>query len=51
MDHLEVDGTVIEYEVYGFGEPVLLVHLSVLADGLVKPLLSPPELISGLRPI
>ncbi len=46
MKHLEVDGVVIEYEVHGTGEPVLLIHLSVLADGLAVPLMARPELAS-----
>src|SRR5512135_1014124 len=46
MEHLEVDDVVMEYEVHGQGEPVLLIHLSVLADGLARPLRSQPELAS-----
>ncbi len=46
MERLEVDGTVMEYKVHGTGEPVLLIHLSVLADGLAVPLLAQQELAS-----
>lgn len=46
MEQLEVNGAVMKYEVHGVGEPVLLIHLSVLADGLVTPLLAQPELAS-----
>ncbi len=46
MDRLQADGAVIEYQVYGNGEPVLLIHPSLVADGLVRPLLARPELAS-----
>jgi pimeloyl-ACP methyl ester carboxylesterase len=46
MEHLEVDGAIIEYQVQGTGEPVLLIPLSLVADGLGRPLLAQPELAS-----
>src|SRR5512143_254916 len=46
MERVQVDGAMIEYEVRGSGEPVLLIHLSVLADGLARPLFAEPELTS-----
>jgi len=44
MEHFQSDGAVIEYQVQGKGEPVLLVPLSLVADGLGCPLLERPEL-------
>ncbi len=49
MEHLKVDDVVIEYEAHGEGEPVLLIHLSVLADGLATPLLVQSELSARYR--
>lgn len=49
MERLQVDDAVIEYEVQGTGEPVLLVPLSVIIDGLGHPLLAEPELASGYQ--
>lgn len=49
MERLEVDGAVIEYEVHGDGEPVLLIPVSVVGDGLGRPLLRQPELASRFR--
>ncbi len=49
MEHLQVDGAVIEYEVHGDGEPVLLVPLSIVGDGLGRPLLAEPEIASRYR--
>jgi len=46
MEHLQIDGAVIEYQVQGKGEPVLLIPLSLVADGLGCPLLERPELAS-----
>ncbi len=46
MERLYVDDAQIEYEVRGEGEPVLLIHLSVVADGLAYPLFAQPELAS-----
>ncbi len=44
MRRLQVDDAEIEYEVIGAGEPVLLIHPSLFADGLAFPLFSQPEL-------
>ncbi len=44
MECLQLDDAQIEYEVRGQGEPVLLIHLSVVADGLAYPLFSRPEI-------
>lgn len=49
MERLEVDDAVIEYEVQGDGEPVLLIPLSVIIDGLGRPLLAEPELAAHYR--
>ncbi len=49
MERLEVGGAVIEYEVHGDGEPVLLIPVSVVGDGLGRPLLGQPELASRFR--
>jgi pimeloyl-ACP methyl ester carboxylesterase len=49
MEHLNVDNAMIEYEVHGDGEPVLLIHLGTLADGVARPLLGEPELASRYR--
>ncbi len=46
MEHLQVDSAVIEYQVQGKGEPVLLIPLSLVGDGLGRPLLGQPELVS-----
>jgi pimeloyl-ACP methyl ester carboxylesterase len=46
MEHLHGDGGTIEYQVQGNGEPVLLIHVSLVADGLSRPLLARPELAS-----
>ncbi len=46
MEHFEVDAAVIEYEVRGQGEPVLLIAPSLTADGLGVPLFTQPELAS-----
>ncbi len=46
MEQLTVDSAVIEYQVQGNGEPVLLIPVSVIADGLGRPLLAEPELAS-----
>ncbi len=46
MKCLRVDDAQIEYEVRGEGEPVLLIHLSVIADGLAYPLFARPEIES-----
>jgi 3-oxoadipate enol-lactonase len=44
MECLQIDDAQIEYEVRGQGEPVLLIHLSVIADGLAYPLFARPEI-------
>src|SRR5512138_726131 len=49
MEHLQVDGAVIEYEVHGDGQPVLLIPLSIIGDGLGRPLLAEPEIASRYR--
>lgn len=49
MEHLRVDDAEIEYEVEGSGEPVLLIPLSVIGDGLGRPLLAQPLLASRYR--
>lgn len=46
MECLQIDDAQIEYEVRGQGEPVLLIHLSVIADGLAYPLFARPEIAS-----
>jgi pimeloyl-ACP methyl ester carboxylesterase len=46
VDSLQVDNSAIEYQVQGEGEPVLLVPLSLFADGLGRPLLAQPQLAS-----
>ena len=46
MKRLQVEGATIDYEVYGDGEPVLLIHLSLLPDGLIRPLVAEPDLAS-----
>lgn len=44
MQRLTVDDAEVEYEVRGDGEPVLLIPLSVIIDGLAKPLYGRDEL-------
>jgi pimeloyl-ACP methyl ester carboxylesterase len=44
MEYLHVNNAVIEYQVQGKGEPVLLIPLSLVGDGLGRPLLAQPEL-------
>ena len=46
MQHLNVDTAIIEYQVQGKGEPVLLISPSLVGDGLGRPLLGQPELAS-----
>src|SRR5215471_10699996 len=46
MEHLQIDDARIEYAVQGSGEPVLLIPLSVIIDGLGRPLCNQPELVS-----
>ena len=49
MEHLHIGDAVIEYEVHGSGEPVLLIPLSLIADGLGRPLFGEPELASNYQ--
>lgn len=49
MNRFSLDHVEIEYEVRGEGEPVLLIHPSLLADGLACPLLAQPELAARYR--
>jgi pimeloyl-ACP methyl ester carboxylesterase len=44
MEHLKIDEAVIEYEVHGNGEPVLLIPPSVIIDGLGRPLFRQSEI-------
>ena len=44
MESLPIEDARIEYEVRGQGEPVLLIHLSVVADGLADPLFARQEI-------
>jgi pimeloyl-ACP methyl ester carboxylesterase len=44
MENLIVDDAKIEYEVRGSGEPVLLIHVGLVADGMARPLFVQPEL-------
>lgn len=50
MERVVLEGVEIEYEVVGAGEPVLLIHGSVLSDG-GKPLMSAPALADGYQVI
>lgn len=47
MERIERDGAVLEYAVEGVGEPVLLIHPSVTADGLAGPLFQREDLGFG----
>jgi len=49
MEHFQIDDATIEYEVQGRGDPVLLIPLSVVIDGLARPLFSQQELVSHYR--
>lgn len=49
MERLQVDDAVIEYEVRGQGEPVLLIHPSIVADGLALPLFGQPQVAERYR--
>lgn len=46
MNRLQVNDAEIEYQVHGTGESVLLIPVSVVADGLGLPLFGQPELAS-----
>ena len=48
MQHLEVDSAGIAYDTWGDGEPVLLMHPGLLADGML-PLIAEPALSSRYR--
>jgi uncharacterized protein (TIGR02118 family) len=50
LSRLVVDGVDLEYEERGTGEPVLLIHGSILADAFA-PLLAEPRLTDGYRVI
>lgn len=49
MERFQIDDATIEYEVHGSGDPVLLIPLSIIIDGLGRPLFSQPELVSHYR--
>ena len=48
MDRAEIDSLVLQYEVHGDGEPVLLIHPGVYADWFT-PLLREPVLADRYR--
>ena len=48
MERAIVDDLALEYEVSGAGEPVVLVHGALIADGF-RPLLAEPVLARGYR--
>src|SRR5215475_10970874 len=50
MHHVNLDGVDLEYDVQGSGEPVLLIHGSIVADAFF-PLLAEPRLTSNYRVI
>src|SRR6266542_5288728 len=50
MERAALEGGEIEYEVAGAGEPMLLIHCSVIAEG-GKPLMSAPALADRYRVI
>ena len=50
MQPINLDGVVLEYTVQGAGEPVLLIHGSILADAFV-PLLAEPSIAHAYRVI
>ena len=49
MEYFQIDSAVIEYQVQGKGEPVLLIPLSLVGDGFGRPLLAQPELASRFQ--
>ncbi len=49
MQCFQIDDIQLEYEVRGQGEPVLLIHLSVIADGLGFPLVASPEIAESYQ--
>lgn len=50
MQHANLNGADIEYEVRGSGDPLLLIHGSILADGFF-PLLTEPDIANHYRVI
>ena len=50
MHRVNLDGVNLEYDVQGSGEPVLLIHGSIVADAFF-PLLVEPRLTSHYRVI
>jgi pimeloyl-ACP methyl ester carboxylesterase len=49
VERLHRDGAILAYADHGVGQPVLLIHPSVTADGLAVPLLQQPELTQACR--
>ncbi len=49
MESLQVNGAALEYQVQGNGEPVLLIPVGLVIDGLARPLFAEPELASRYR--
>ncbi len=49
MERLQVNGAAFEYQVQGNGEPVLLIPVGLVIDGLARPLFAEPELASRYR--
>ena len=49
MESFRIDGALIKYEIHGMGESVLLIHGSLIPDGLSHPLMAEPELASGYQ--
>ena len=49
MERFFVDGTQIEYEVHGRGEPVLLITPALIVDSLASPLLAQSEVATRYR--
>jgi pimeloyl-ACP methyl ester carboxylesterase len=50
MQRISLNGVELEYDVQGSGEPLLLIHGSILADGFF-PLLTEPRLANHYRVI
>ncbi len=50
MERTTIDGTALEYEVSGIGEPVVLIHGALIADAF-RPLLAEPALRDQYRVI
>jgi pimeloyl-ACP methyl ester carboxylesterase len=48
VDRVAVDGSVLEYEVWGTGDPVVLIHGVLVADAF-RPLLAEPSLADRYR--